>query len=65
VITEKEIYQSALVLIKQHGDHASLIAAQRADDLLKAGDVDGERLWLKIIAAIRILSATERDSTLH
>ena len=34
MISEKEIYQSAAVLIREHGDDASVVAAMRIADPL-------------------------------
>ena len=36
-----DIYRTASVLIREHGDEADLVAAQRADSFLEAGDMDG------------------------
>ena len=32
--------------------------AESADALLDAGDMDGQRVWLRVIEAIKVLSAT-------
>ena len=42
-------------------------AAMRADALLDAGDLDGQRVWLRVIEAIKTLSSTSPSlgSTLH
>ena len=37
-----DIYQTANELIKQHGEDAPIHAAMRADELLDAGDMDGQ-----------------------
>ena len=39
--SDLDIYRTASVLIREHGDAAVLVAAQRADSFLEAGDVDG------------------------
>ena len=36
-----DIYRSAQVLVKQHGEDAPILAAMRADELLEMGDVEG------------------------
>ena len=41
MITDRDIYATANLLIKQHGDEASIYAAQRADELLDKGDFVG------------------------
>ena len=52
VINERDIWRAANVLIQQYGDTASLHAAQRADELLEKGDMEGRRQWQRIYAAI-------------
>jgi hypothetical protein len=39
----------------------------RADALLEAGDLDGQRVWLRIIKAIEELQTTTRrpDASMH
>ncbi len=46
--SDLDIYRSANVLIKQHGDKAPIHAAMRADALLEAGDMDGKAVWVRI-----------------
>ena len=41
---------------------AAIHAAMRADALLDAGDLDGQRVWLRVIEAIRVLANVERPS---
>ena len=45
MITTLDIYRSASVLLNRYGDGASLHAANRADAMLDAGDMDGRALW--------------------
>ena len=52
MIHDLDIYRSANVLIREHGDDAGLKAAQRADDMLERGDLDGLAVWKRILAAI-------------
>ncbi len=54
------IYRSAHELIKQYGDAADIEAAMRADELMEAGDMEGEAVWLRIVKAIEELLAKER-----
>ena len=53
--SDPDIFRAAKLVIDQHGEDASLHAAQRADDLLEGGDVDGARIWHRILAAIEEL----------
>ena len=40
-ISELDIWRSAKLLVDQHGADAPIRAAQRADKLLAAGDIEG------------------------
>ncbi len=48
MLSDLEIYRAAQATIDQHGDGAGLHAAQRADELLAAGDMDGRAAWHRI-----------------
>jgi hypothetical protein len=47
-----DIYRTANEMIKQHGPDAPIHAAMRADELLDAGDIDGQAVWKQILAAV-------------
>lgn len=51
-IGERELWSCAQKVIGMHGSDAELHAAQRADELLDAGDLDGQRVWKAILARI-------------
>ncbi len=51
-ISNREIYLAAQAVVKSHGDGAALYAAQRADELLAEGDMEGRRVWHRIGGAI-------------
>ncbi len=53
-----DIFRSAQVLVKHHGDDAPIHAAMRADALLKAGDPDGYEMWKRILRLIEALQGT-------
>ena len=55
-----DIYRTANELIKQHGDDAPIHAAMRADELLDAGDLDGQAVWKRVLKAIEELRAGKR-----
>ena len=59
-IEEPEIFRAAVLLIDQHGEHAALRAAQRADELLDAGDTDGVATGRCITAATEELQRWRR-----
>ena len=52
MIADLDIYRSAKVLIDQRGEDAPIWAAQKADAMLERCNLDGERLWLRTLAAI-------------
>ena len=65
---EIDIYRSAHLLIEQHGDDASIHAAQHADKCLEAGDLDGKAVWMGVIRAIKELLDQQppgSDTPLH
>jgi hypothetical protein len=47
-----DIWRAATLLIKQHGENAEIVAAQRADQILERGDPEGRVVWLRIRRAI-------------
>ncbi|WP_422366429.1 hypothetical protein [Pelagibius sp.] len=57
-ISDIDIYRSASILIREHGKDAGLEAASRADALMEKGDVDGQRTWKRILAAVEELQKT-------
>jgi hypothetical protein len=62
MIPDIDIWRSAHILVKQHGEDAPVEAAQRADAMLEAGDLDGHAVWLRIVKAVRELPSTERPA---
>ena len=65
--SDLDTYRAANELIKQHGDDAPIEAAMRADELMEAGDMEGEAVWLRIGKAIEELLSEERpgDAEVH
>lgn len=55
MIDDREIYQCANLMCKQHGHAALPEALNRADGLLRAGDADGHATWKRIAAAVNDL----------
>lgn len=41
MIAEIDIWPSANLMVREHGENAALEAAQRADTMLERGDFDG------------------------
>ncbi len=59
MISDLDIYRSAQVLIREHGEDATIKAAQRADDMLERSDMDGLAVWKRILAAVEEIARTE------
>ena len=58
MITDLDIYRSANVIVKHHGEDARVHAAMRADAMLEAGDLDGFSVWKRILRAVGELQGT-------
>jgi hypothetical protein len=61
MIDDPDIFRAAKLLIDQHGDDAALRARQRAKELLEDGDLDGNAVWRRILAAVEELRRGRRD----
>ncbi len=57
-----DIYRTANVLVKRHGDDAPIHAAMNADDMLEKGDLDGYAVWKRIVKAVDELMSKERPT---
>ncbi len=57
--TELDIYRTANVLVKRYGEDAALEAAQHADALLEKGCLDGQRVWKRVLKAIKDIQRQE------
>ncbi len=60
--SDLDIYSSANLLVKQHGEDAPIEAAMRADAMLEAGDLDGYAVWKRILRAVEELRGAELNS---
>ena len=58
--SDLDIYRTANVLIREHGENAAPEAAQRADAMLKKGSLDGQRVWKRVLAAIKEIQRRSR-----
>jgi hypothetical protein len=61
MIPNLDIYRAAKLLVDRHGEDAPIRAAERADELLAAGDIDGAAIWRAILAAIEELQRGKLD----
>jgi hypothetical protein len=58
---EIDIYRTANVLVKHYGEDATLEAAQRADAMLEKGSLDGQRVWKRVLAAVKEIQRKEPE----
>ncbi len=58
MISDIDIYRSAQVLVKRHGQDAPIHAAMRADAMLDKGALDGYAVWKRILRAVEELQGT-------
>ncbi len=59
MIPDLDIWRSAQVLVKQHGQDAPIQVAMRADAMLDKGDLDGVAVWKRILRAVEELVRVE------
>ncbi len=59
MISDLDIYGSANLLVKRHGEDASIHAAMRADAMLDKGDLGGYAVWKGILKAVEELLREE------
>ncbi len=57
--SDLDIYRTANVLVKHYGKDAALEAAQRADAMLEKGCLDGQRVWKRVLAAVKEIQREE------
>jgi hypothetical protein len=55
VIEVRDVWTAAQLLMTHYGPHAAQRAAQRADELRRAGDLVGIMVWQRILRAIEDL----------
>ena len=63
--SDLDIYRSANLLVKQHGQDAPIHAAMRADAMLDKGDLDGYAVWKRIVKAVGELQRVEPGARVH
>jgi hypothetical protein len=59
MISEREVWQVAQLMVRRYRADAMLEAAARADRLLEDGDMAGASVWHRILNAIERLQATK------
>ena len=67
MVHDLDIYLTARLLIREHGETAAEEASKRVDLMLSKQDWDGEAKWRHVLKAIDELQATEPpdDPALH
>ena len=51
-----DVWRTAGLMVKRYGKDAVIESAKRADDLMAVGDLDGQRVWLRVLKAIEELT---------
>ncbi len=57
--SDLDIYRTANVLVKHYGEDAAPEVAQRADAMLEKGSLDGQRVWKRVLAAVKEIQRRE------
>ncbi len=52
MISDLDIWRAARIMVKRYGKDAATEATGRADEFLDQGNIDGQRLWMRIVQAI-------------
>jgi hypothetical protein len=64
--SEPDIWRSAHVLIREHGEEAFIEAAMRAYTMLERGNIEGCMAWKQILrAVVEIQREHPRDGERH
>ena len=61
MIDGRDVFTGAMLVIDKHGKDAGSVAAQRAEQMLEAGDLDGTMVGRQIVTAIEELQRGRRD----
>ena len=51
MISDRDIYASANLMIKRFGEDAPMQAAQRAEGFMAEGNMEGHAAWMRIMKA--------------
>ena len=62
MIPDLDVYRSANVIVKRHGQDAPIEAAMRADAMLEKGDLGGYAAWRRVLRAAEELLSKERPT---
>lgn len=65
MVGQKDIYRSAQIFMKQHGEDAERLALDKMNHFMAVEDVVGASAWLMIVQAIQELQKTTPAETIH
>lgn len=63
MIPDIDIWRAAALMIKHYGDTADIEAAARADEYQAKGELDGQRVWMRIAKAVDELRTVKSAET--
>ncbi len=63
MISDKEVWTYAGTMIQQWGNTADFEAYRRAAELFDVSNLEGQRVWHRIIEAINALQTTQPGET--
>ena len=64
-VSDRDIWATANLLIKHHGDQAEVRAVAHYVAMIDRGDRDGMALWKRIRRAVKELQAEEPNRLVH
>lgn len=62
---EIDIYRTAWLLVRRYGEEAPKFAYERSQALLAERDEEGEKVWLRILRAVRDLLIGPQPPSIH
>ena len=65
MIPDLDIYRTADLFVKHHGEDAPIHAAMRADAMLEAGDLGGLAVWKRVVKAVEELQRVEPGARVY
>jgi len=65
MIPEIDIWRTAALMINNYGDEAATEAAIMADDFLSKGNIEAQRVWMRIAKAIDELKGVQEGEAKH
>ena len=64
-MTDRDIWLTANLMIKQYGDGAAVEVAMRAEDMLQRGDLGGRDVWRRVLSAVAELTVKTAAGSVH